>query len=819
MGAALHSDRAAILLTLGNYMRILPLSHEKPNALKVPMVLALVSLLAVGCSSEKPDARNARVADGIEISVAALSLAGIDIACYDVAVTTATDTVWTQGDPSVTALGHDQDAPPDPNGTAIDPPDTATLCSDQYGNGGGGAITYIGPCDASADADTDTGADGVQNTVTLWVDGLYGDGGDVEIGEWQDPCPSGCQVQIDCVENADSLAEFNLTVMRQANQGFFDIAVNFEDIFCSAKVDCAYPDGPNVGPIELLFNPTTGERAQTAVLGFACTGGPAATAEAPNDTVLLRDPIYVACGAQTTVIDPSQGVGNAYTAANPDPDLTDAVWQYAVYAGNEDLECGGLSCNKRYWNVAIGFDPTVSDCTLTTRATAGTPGGLSPDSPFASPDATVYPLIDIDVRLTALTGGLACSQHPLNTPGSGVATRYTAVDAPEQFCGRFEGDVFACSDDAGCPEPPVANVVSGNVVNDSIAGAIQPTSLARARNGDLFAAFNDKGDAGPGAVAYLTRSIDNGQTWEQTPHRTFEATAPLVGIAAGIASLPNGDLVATAIEIAHNGSDRASTIRLYRSTDNGTTFTEEQTLDTDPDALPSTMGTIVQLANGDLIMPAYAYTSCCAQLAPYKYGSGFFRSTDGGDSWGQLELAYTDPPPGGSFMAFNEAAFVVRSDGSIVAQARAGSGTVSNLWYVESFDDGLSWTAPQEANVQADFPAVARISDCSYVMVAGEYGVREGVGGALFRTTRVFKSRDGINYEFYANAEYSHPHDIPNSGNTGGAQGMVRLPDGSFYVVYYAFRYCDNGAVPCGVSDPPNANGYDFYIDGMLLRP
>jgi hypothetical protein len=752
-----------------------------------------VLLIAVAGLTACSDHSVERAPHGIEIQTAALNLPGIDFACYDLLVQNGlSEPVLSLGDPGSTLLSTT--------------PDATTICSTQYGNGAGGEISYIAPCDASETA----------HTVTIWVDGLYTGTPAAPVAvDHQDPCPGGCTLDVTCVENADVFVEFNLTIMRPANQGFFDVAVNFDDIFCSAKVDCTYPAGPNAGPIELLFNPTTGKRAQTVVLGFACTGGPAATAQAPNDTVLLRDPILVECGGLSTVIDPSVGDGNAYTARSPDPDETDAVWQYAIYAGSEDLDCAGVSCNKRYWNVAIGFDPTVSDCTLTTSATAGTPDAFDPASPFASPDATVYPLIDIDIELTGLTGGLACSQHPLNTQGSGVATRYTAVDVPELFCGRFEGSVFTCSEAADCPVPAVASVVSGNVVNDSIADAVSPMGLARARNGDLFVAFHDRGDAAAGAVSYLTRSTDIGQTWEQTAHVVFGSSDPLVGVAAGIDSLPNGDLVVIAMEHTHVSTDpgavflpRASTIRLHRSTDDGATFAEWQTLDVAPFALTAAMGRIVQLSNGDLIIPAYTYTKVDPnypefQKDPaYKYGSGFFRSTNGGSSWGPLELAFTDPPVGGSFMGFNEAAFVVRSDGSIVAQARVDrpAPAPNNLWYVESFDDGVSWTAPQETNVRGIYPAVARISDCSYVMVAGDRG------WAVPRMVRVYKSRDGINYEPSEFAPYSRTSGWAHPA-TGGAQSMVRLPDGSFYVVYYAHGH------------PTDDKAESTYIEGMLLRP
>ena len=166
---------------------------------------------------------------GLELVVAPLALEGIDYACYDVLVENA-GAAYKQvgGGNDVVVLG-------DPTATGGGAASGA-ICSNRYGNGGGGDITYIATCDASAHADTVPGGT-VQNKVTLWVDGLYRGGVDISTDPsqaWQNPCPTGCAVDFDCVENRDTRVEFNFTIMRNANQGFFDIAVNFTDVFCSA---------------------------------------------------------------------------------------------------------------------------------------------------------------------------------------------------------------------------------------------------------------------------------------------------------------------------------------------------------------------------------------------------------------------------------------------------------------------------------------------------------------------------------------------------------------------------------------------------------
>jgi hypothetical protein len=357
----------------------------------------------------------------VEIAIAPINYPGIADVCYGLTVSNGepgllgTDTVWSE----------------------------AQLCSSDFGNGGGGDLTYVGPCDASVTADNTVALvlNSIRATNGLLDDQVTATDGDPD---FQNPCPAAapCTLAFACEENADVLVEFNLTIMRDADQGFFDIAVNFDDIFCSAKLDCQYADGP----IELLHRPD-GARGQTGVLAFACTTGTGETL----DTVLHMNPVEITCGSQTITLDPTAGPGNAYRLATPDPNLADAVWQYATYRGLEQLDCGGTPCNKLYWNMAFGFDPDASDCRIAASATASTSQQMTD---ALTPAASTYPWIAFETRLTALNGGLVCDRHPLNQPGSGVTTRYTDVATQKTFCHRYDGvnvaTASACCDPLEC---------------------------------------------------------------------------------------------------------------------------------------------------------------------------------------------------------------------------------------------------------------------------------------------------------------------------------------------------------------------------------
>lgn len=356
------------------------------------------------------------------VSVAPLELEGIADVCYGVYVH--------NGDGELVAY-------------------RAGVCASRYGSGG--ALSYVIPCDATPTA--------AQSTVTLVLEGI-----DLEAGpstrwlaqtEYINPCgwpePTSdedalgvveggwlprpadppyegpgagadvnwdgfaCQRAVTCEPNRDAMVAFDLTVMRSAGQGFFDVAVELDDLFCSAKFDCEDEDGL---PLNLLFD-DEGRRAQSVVMGLACTGGPAA------DTHLYLSDVTITCDVGAPVVlSPSIGDGgNAWPA--PHGAGEELVYQYAVYEGRERL--AGL--NKAYWNLAIGLDPATLGasgiCTLTARATASD----GPLSHGASPAGRVYPVISWTIPLNPSGGPTpGCGRVPLGAVG--LTAGYLDPDDP-----------------------------------------------------------------------------------------------------------------------------------------------------------------------------------------------------------------------------------------------------------------------------------------------------------------------------------------------------------------------------------------------------
>lgn len=384
-------------------------------------VLALIVVAGAGCMGPE---RERGEGPTLTVSAGALSLAGVGDVVWDVEVVNGAaqpGVVWRQ-----------------------------RFASSRFGDGAGSA-TYVGPCDASS---------GVSNhTVKLWVVGVYagpvtatgefaGGSGVGVVGTalpFENPSATGPLLKTaECRPNADTPVRFDVAIMRPAEQGFFDIAVNFNDIFCSAKFDCCTENtqGACVSDLALLHD-GDGDRSSTFVLGFACTAGPRAGAE----TELYLDALELDCTSPADgfsadlVIDPAGPGGNQCVAAqteactprvlSPSLDAGRYLYQIGLYRGLEDLMSGTAPAQKVYWNIALGVvrkgagSIGIENCRLRTRGTAddalGT--GLVDDGVIAA--GAVYPFIEWDVDLGS------CGAEPLTfgDPAAPVRTGYTRTDA------------------------------------------------------------------------------------------------------------------------------------------------------------------------------------------------------------------------------------------------------------------------------------------------------------------------------------------------------------------------------------------------------
>lgn len=315
------------------------------------------------------------------------------------------------------------------------------LCASDFGTDGG--IRFTGVCDAQAGGSDEDGSaldPDHNNTVMLVLNDIYTggawDGDGVALTPSRDyinPCPevgdgqdNGCILKVPCTANQDEKVLFNLTVMRDAQLGFFDTVVKFQDVFCAAKLDCVEDDNTT---LTYLYDPnaTPPGDGPTVVLGFACLGG---DGEAVH---MYLDDLLVTCSTgsgetytatRTATVDPTGGPGNLASPHLSQSGSPAVLFGAAVNTGE------GFQ-GAQFWNVLLGLNlpgQAGETCTLTTTGTVSE-AALDDNT---TPANTRYPFIDWTVDLTE-DGNRTCTRHPLNGDDGGVETLYTPFDSPEHF--------------------------------------------------------------------------------------------------------------------------------------------------------------------------------------------------------------------------------------------------------------------------------------------------------------------------------------------------------------------------------------------------
>jgi len=186
-------------------------------------------------------------------------------------------------------------------------------------------------------------------------------------------------------------------------------------------------------------------------------------------------------------------------------------------------------------------------------------------------------------------------------------------------------------------------IVKKIVVYDG--GAAYP-GVAAAKNGDLLVSFRTAvelgpggpGDLVPGAECFLTRSIDNGETWSHPrlmakPRRKGWACS----LSVGLHVLSDGTVLYPFYE-GHDVTDvdREGILYCYRSTDNGQTWTNKDPI---PCGLrePFAYGRIVELSDR-ILLPLWG-----SRVKGERWRTGLLMSFDNGKTWPEYRTIAVDP--------------------------------------------------------------------------------------------------------------------------------------------------------------------------------
>lgn len=503
--------------------------------------------------------------------------------------------------------------------------------------------------------------------------------------------------------------------------------------------------------------------------------------------------------------------------------LREASATTVVFNANTEMSFTGMLDGWRplaRWLVRDGSTWYISQTTLAAQTTYNVAENRSFLNPNTSLWATFTPTqTDGNGNPFFAAAPSSYSSHTFNNV-TAVGIYFDSFPATSSLGGtsfsRFAMEGFSVKANA---LPPPVTVLQSGIINDTIPDAMMPTSMAKAANGDLILAFNNGGDLSAGSSAYLIRSTDQGATWA-LPYKTFQSTDPKIGTLNTIASLPDGSLLMGIVECTHplypnqNLAVRYTSIRLFRSTDNGNTFSLLTTLNTPPQGISAIMGTVAQFPNGDLALSAYILPNLSGPQAGYTYGCGFFRSTDGGLTWGNFEKVFQDPPPSvGQPLFFSECSYQVVEhengnplDDPIIAFARTdqdptgqySNGVPNSLWKCASTDNGATWSAPVPVGISGIWPAITQVGGYSYLMVCGNRQANPS------RKVSFFTSRDGENYVPRGHPLYTRTGGCLSTA-TGGAQAIVELSPGIFYVAYYA-------------KDPSLGGLHQTYLEGCRIR-
>lgn len=323
------------------------------------------------------------------------------------------------------------------------------------------------------------------------------------------------------------------------------------------------------------------------------------------------------------------------------------------------------------------------------------------------------------------------------------------------------------------------SITRSDIIYDSSESLVP--SVVQAANGDLVCCFGNTGDAAPGGTLQFVRSSNGGQTWS-SPYLELESKWGQWGALSGyLYTAPNGDIVMAVADYYSVGTPEnyVSAIEIYVSTDNGLTFPSQ------PNALvPNEADELEQLqsimvaGNGDWLIPGYLIN----RSTNPRVHCGFWRSTDQGVTWTAQEIAFADAPSGDpAYKAFNEVDIVKRLDGSLLSVARTDQESSGfpyangQLYSVESFDHGATWTTPLKMNIPGHSPSLIAWPDGTIML-----GCRRLSGSGNW--TSVYISEDGINFQFAFDAIDPRP----NRNSATGYPTFAMTSSGDVYMAYYA---------------------------------
>ncbi len=209
--------------------------------------------------------------------------------------------------------------------------------------------------------------------------------------------------------------------------------------------------------------------------------------------------------------------------------------------------------------------------------------------------------------------------------------------------------------------------------------------------------------------------------------------------------------------------------QVVRSTDHGRSWSSPVKVPDDPDRALASYSSIIQLPDGTVLMPLYAYVEGkegeAGQQSSPRHFSYLYRSRDGGRSWGDRSLIAA---------GFNETNLVRLESGKLLAVMREERKPPGRSALAESTDEGRHWSRPRFVTAASQHPAsLLQMPDGTVVL---SHGVRHPPYGA-----QALLSRDqGQTWDRTRKIMLGY-----HSWGGGGYPCTIRLESGHLLTLYY----------------------------------
>jgi hypothetical protein len=294
-------------------------------------------------------------------------------------------------------------------------------------------------------------------------------------------------------------------------------------------------------------------------------------------------------------------------------------------------------------------------------------------------------------------------------------------------------------------------------------------SVARLRNGQLLVVYYDSpGHISPAGRISLVRSGDAGRTWS-APQVIVDT--PLDDRDPSITLTRRGRLFVS--YFVRNPDGTGGGVFVTRSDDSGVEWSQPVQVDTSLIS-PATSAPILELANGDLLVPIYGGTKGGSDTR-----ASIVRSRDGGLTWPRRDEVEIATTPGLNF----QEPTVVEVEGRLLAVMRTDS-SYSRAYQTTSIDGGATWSEPAGLDLAAQASELialpARDEPAgSVVHVWADWSRRYGDS----RPTVVQRIRWPAGS---SSPVFGEPRVLYNShcDDAGYPSGVV-LDDGRLFVVFY----------------------------------